>query len=262
MNLACSTLSFDAVPLAVAVQRIVELGFEAVDLACIDRWAHVSPWDIVEEATAPAQQIKQIQQDTGTRLVALNCGYELRRPEQEQSLVEALCTFARELGVGVVSIPAPAAGVDMEQAARRLARLNKTAEQMGRTLCVETHLGRLTETPAGAAALAEAVPGLALTLDASHFLAKGIAETEWRALYPLVRHVHLRDAGGPNRQLQTRWGEGDMPLEALVQGLAEAGYQGALTVEYIRPEKLGLSEDYPLEVEIRALRDRLRALLA
>ena len=252
MYLACSTLSFDELPLAVAAERIGQLGFDALELGCIDQWAHVSPWDLVEDRTVPVRQLKQIQQDTETRVIGLNCGYQLRRPEQEQTVVETLCAFARELGVGIVTIAAPEAQVPVSDAVRQLQRLVKAAGQMGRTLCVETHLGRLTETPSTTMSLLEQVPDLGLTLDASHYVARGLAETEWRTLYPRVRHVHLRDAGGAQRLLQTRMGQGDMPFEAVLGGLQEAGYQGAVVIEYLRPEKLGLGEDYPMLPELTA----------
>jgi sugar phosphate isomerase/epimerase len=261
MFVACSTLSFDEVPLAVAAQRITELGLEALEVGCIDQWAHCSPWDLAEDSAGAVRQMKQIQDETATRIVALNCGYQLRRPEQQQSLVEGICAFARQLGARVVNIPAPAAGTELAEAARSFQRLVKAAAQMGRTLCVETHSGCLTEDPEATAALLEQVPELGLTLDPSHYLAKGLAEADWRPLYPRVRQVHLRDAGGAARQLQTRMGQGDMPFEAIVSELKEARYDGALVIEYLRPQRLGLAEDYPVAPEISAARDRLTALL-
>ncbi len=261
MNLACSTLSFDELPLALAVERITQLGFDTFELGCIEEWAHASPWELVEDRAVRVRQIRQIQEQTETRVIALNCGFQLRRPEQERTLVETMCAFARELGVEIVTIPAPEAGVSAEEAVRRLQQATKAARGMGRTLCVETHVGRLTETPDGAAALLEKVPELCLTLDPSHYVSKGVQETHWQALYPRVKQVHIRDAGGPEHLLQTRMGQGEMPFEALVKGLKGAGYEGALVIEYLRPEKLGLSEDYPVAEQITSLKERLGPLL-
>jgi len=261
MYLACSTLCFDQLPLAVAVERIMQLGLDTFELGCIEEWAHASPWELVEDRGVPVRQIRQIQEQTETRVIALNCGFQVRRPEQEKTLVETMSAFARELGVEIVTIPAPEAGVGVEEGARRLQQAAKAAAGMGRTLCVETHVGRLTETPDGALSLLEKVPGLGLTLDPSHYVSKGVKETEWQALYPRVKQVHIRDAGGPEHLLQTRMGQGEMPFEAVVKGLKGSGYEGALVIEYLRPEKLGLTEDYPVAAEITSLKERLGPLV-
>jgi len=160
-----------------------------------------------------------------------------------------------------VIIPAPKPESSVEAETPRLRALVDVAGQHGRTLCLETHIDTLTQDPLTAERLAQEAQGLGLTLDPSHYLSQGRSEESWRCLYPYVRHVHLRDAGPGRERIQTRWGQGQLPLATLIQRLRAVNYQGALSVEYISPGRLGLNDNYPLAPEVRAAQEALvRAL--
>ena len=79
------------------------------------------------------------------------------------------------------------------------------ADASGVRLGIETHIGTLTEAPETALQLIQAVAGLGLTLDVSHYYCNS-REKAAEALLPFVYHVHLRDCGrgAENNELSHR----------------------------------------------------------
>jgi sugar phosphate isomerase/epimerase len=100
-------------------------------------------------------------------------------------------------------------------------------------LTVETHVGRLTELPDVAVRLCQEAEGVALTLDPSHYHAGPNRGADYAAVYPYVRHVHLRDAGRRWEEIQVPAGSGEVDFDALVRGLHGTGYEGKFAIEYI-----------------------------
>ena len=65
----------------------------------------------------------------------------------------------------------------------------------GLVLALMTDSTTLTADPAQAAALCKAVPGLALTLDPSHYIQGPHAGGNYDEVFPFVQNVLLRDTG-------------------------------------------------------------------
>ena len=81
--------------------------------------------------------------------------------------------------------------------ARAVEELAWRVEEAGRhgiTFGVEPHVGSLTADPQAAAALAQAVPGLTLTVDYTHFIRLGMADAEVEPLLAYASHFHVRGA--------------------------------------------------------------------
>lgn len=102
-------------------------------------------------------------------------------------------------------------------------------------LRVEPHLASIVSTPELVAALVEEVPGLRLTLDASHFVCQSITTDRIVPLAPLAGHAHVRSAkpGG----IQVHWRQNTTDFAALFRALDGAAYEGCLCVEYVPMEK-------------------------
>ena len=123
-------------------------------------------------------------------------------------------------------------GSDLGQEIDRLQDLVAVADASGVRLGIETHIGTLTEAPETALQLIQAVAGLGLTLDVSHYYCNS-REKAAEALLPFVYHVHLRDCGRGAENIQAPMGEGVVDFAHWFRLLQHNGYRGALTVEYI-----------------------------
>lgn len=119
----------------------------------------------------------------------------------------------------------------------------------------EPHIGSIASTPELALSLLEAVPGLGVTLDLSHFDVQAIPVERALALAPHARHVHVR-ASRPGA-IQVRWEQNEAEIGALVGALATAGYEGCFCVEYVPMPKWRCDE-----VDVVGESLRTRAALA
>ena len=159
--------------------------------------------------------------------------------------------------VTTITIPAAPAGTDPDREVKRLLPLQRLADTEGIVLTVPTRIGRLTEDPETCVRLCEGVPGLGLTLDPSHFLAGPHQGKPYEAVYPFVRHVHLRDTGrGPN-QLQVHVGQGEIEYGRVISHLERYDYDRLLTVD-IREVS---DENFRREHEVRKLKYLLESLV-
>jgi sugar phosphate isomerase/epimerase len=159
--------------------------------------------------------------------------------------------------VPVVSIEAGHIDTPIDDEAERLAKLLRIADGEGILLSVATLIGTHTQTPDGAVALCERVPGLGLTLDPSHYTAGPHQGKSYDAVFAHVRHVQLRDTGrGPN-QFQVRVGQGEIEYGRVVAQLARHRYGRALAVD-IRDIP---DAPFPMEPEVRKLKYLLESLV-
>ncbi|MHC5541244.1 sugar phosphate isomerase/epimerase family protein, partial [Singulisphaera rosea] len=85
--------------------------------------------------------------------------------------------------------------------------------------------------PSSALRLAEAVPGLTLTLDYTHFTLNGVPDTAIEPLLPHASHVHVRGAR-PGR-LQASFKENVIDYRRLFDRMGETGYHGWVGIEYV-----------------------------
>lgn len=164
--------------------------------------------------------------------------------------------MAKTLTVAVLTMPAAPLGTPFDHEVQRLTGLASHAMREGLVLAVATDSRTLTADPAVAVALCEAVPGLGLTLDPSHYI-QGPHRGDVDVLYPYVQNVHLRDTGKKPDEFQVRIGQGDVEYGRIVNLLERHGYVRGLTVSiFDRPENT-----FDVEVEVRKLKLLLESLL-
>lgn len=234
MQVAGSALTFSREPLGEAMDALRRLGFERVELAALQGWAHIDPSRLADDPEAQTAAVRLALAGAGVRAVALNAGLGDAAAAERQRRAQALFRLAAACGIPVVTLPAGPAGGGAAAAAADLRPMVGAAARHGVTLAVETHIGSVTQDPAAAAALCRAVPGLRLTLDPSHYWAGPAQGLGWEAAVPYVAHVHLRDAGlGGWPEIQVWPGLGAVDFAAVCGALRAAGYVGAHAVEYI-----------------------------
>jgi sugar phosphate isomerase/epimerase len=163
---------------------------------------------------------------TGAGDVGLPFVEELRR-------LAAVADLAVELGVPLVTVLGSPTGTKFAVAVDRLKAIREIHATRGLTTCMKTHRGLVGEMPDDAVRLCEAVPGLGLTLEASHFLVgANQGEPFWQVL-PYVRHVTLRDARIVPVSLQMAPGYGDVDFGQIISRLHDGGYEGQFAIEYV-----------------------------
>lgn len=253
MYVACSTLCFGKYPLERALRIIAELEFSKVDVAIREQGPHLRPSEVAEDVAAAAQSIR-----IGPSLTPAALNVELQaEPAEALRQLRSLCRLARVSAVTLITIPAAPAESDLDAEVERLSELVHFSNKEGVVLTVETRIGTLTETPQAAVELCKRVPGLGLTLDPSHYIAGPNQGKSHDAVYPFVRHVHLRDTGKTPEEFQVRVGQGEIEYGRIIAQLARHHYDRLLSVEITDiPDA-----PFAMEPEVRKLKYLLESLI-
>jgi sugar phosphate isomerase/epimerase len=258
MFVACSTLCFSSAPLESALRHIAELEFDKIELAVVEGGKHLRPSEVAEN---PELAIHRLRHGPSLTPAALSLDFggidaDATNPVFRKRF-EAMCRMAKPLTVAVLSIAASPLGTSFDDEVKRLTTLAGYAMREGLVLAVETHSQTLTSDPAAAVALCEAVPGLGLTLDPSHYIQGPHGGRDFDVVYPYVQNVHLRDTGKGPDEFQVRIGQGEVEYGRIVNLLERHGYDRGLTVAILDDP----ASSFDIEVEVRKLKLLLESLL-
>jgi sugar phosphate isomerase/epimerase len=256
MYVSCSTLCFSKEPLEAALRHIAELEFDKIELAVFEGGTHLRPSEVTENLDLAIHHLRQ-----GPSLIAAGLNLDFGDLEAEdpafRKRFEAMCRMAKTLTVAVLTIPAAPLGTSFDDEVKRLGALAGHAMREGLVLAVETHSRTLTADPATAVALCQAVPGLGLTLDPSHYIHGHNRVIDFDAVYPYVQNVHLRDTGKGPDEFQVRIGQGHIEYGRIVNLLERHGYDRGLTISILDTP----DAPFEVEVEVRKLKLLLESLL-
>ena len=149
-------------------------------------------------------------------------------------------------------------GTPIDDEVKRLELDRTNAMRKGLVLALLTHSETLTADPQVAVELCQAVPGLGLTLDPSHFLQGPQARRRFRLRFSLrpERAPCATPARRPG-EFQVRVGQGKIDYARIVNMLQRHGYNRALTVAHHRPAR----NPFDREVEVRKLKLLLETLI-
>jgi sugar phosphate isomerase/epimerase len=276
VELTCTSFSFPLLSFERALQAIALLDIPRFDVGAHEGASHIQPSDVEADPRAVADRIRRAADGAGLTASDFfpTFGHGFRdRPvnapdaetrRQNQSRFRALVACARAIGAGGITLLPGVVWDDLGPersfalAAEALGELVPVAHDAGLRLSVEAHLDSVAESPELARRLVEAVPGLKLTLDYSHFVAGGHAAEQVHQLVPHAGHFHARQAG-PGR-LQAGAGDGELDFADLVGRLKGAGYDGDLCVEYTWQEWRDCCHQDVVSESI-LLRDVLRAAM-
>lgn len=254
MFVACSTLCFGRLTLEAALDLISELEFSKFEAALYEQGNQLRPSEVAEDIGRAANRLRH---GPGLTPSAFALEIHAANAAEHDRQFKAVCRLARVSAVPLITIKAAAAGTNPDEEIKRLQQLVDVAAADGIQLSVSTITGTLTEDPEVALSLCQRVRGLALTLDPSHFIAGPHADKNHDALYPYVKHIHLRDTGrGPN-QMQVRIGQGEIEYGRIIAQLARYQYDRALCVDiYDIPDA-----PFAVQSEVRKLKYLLESLV-
>lgn len=235
MIVAGSTLLYSRYPFERACVALAARGFGAVDVGLQEGWAHFDPSATVDAVDAVAGRIEDVRAATGLTPVAFNVGLGDVAVDEQVERLRAVADVADAVGAPVLTLPAAGEAVALPDDIDRFGRLVEAVADRDATVTVETHYDTHAEDPAVARRYAEDVPGLGLTLDPGHFAVGPHWRPDVGSLVPHVEHVHLRQAGSSWEEIQLPAGDdrGRVDVARLLGELAEGGYEGALSVEYV-----------------------------
>jgi sugar phosphate isomerase/epimerase len=234
VRVAGSTLLYSRLSLDEACRRLSDLGFDAVDIAMQEGWAHVDPGETVDAVDTIVGHIETACDAAAVAPVAINASAGDVDLDTELARVVAVVEVANALDVNVVTLPAAPTAAPLTDDIDRFRVFHDAVEDSDIVLTVETHWGTHTEDPAVAAEYAAAVPGVGYTLDPGHLvIGDHDADPPYRDLLADVEHVHIRQAGSGWEEIQRPVEDGRIDIGAFVNDLRDVGYDGAITVEYI-----------------------------
>ncbi len=277
MAFTCTSFSFPLLSLADAAKVIGLLGIANLDVGAHEGGCHVQPSQVEANPRATIESIRRAVGEAGVGVSdffpTFGEGFRgrpvnsLNPSEREANLrrFRSIVEVSKAIGAkGITLLPGVVwdeIGPDrsFELSIEGLRRLVPIAHDAGLRLSVECHLESVAESPTKARELIEAVPGLALTLDYSHFVAGGYSADDVHPLVPLAGHFHARQARAGFLQSSRR--DGTLNFPDIVRRLKAAGYPGDLCLEYTWQEWRGANNVDVLSETI-LLRDELAAALS
>lgn len=251
MYVAASTLCYASLSLEDALRNLTELGFSRVEIAVSETGNHLKPSEISNKFESSLHRICDASPLT---VVAFfvdlpGSGEQLMKPFHK------ICRFAKQAMVTSITIPSSPLGTPFNTEIERLRNLSALAVGEGLLLSIKTQIDRLTQDPDTAVELCQAVSGLGLTLDPSHYLCGPHQGRGYEQVFPYVYHVHLRDSR--RDRFQIRVGQGEIEYGKLVGQLERFKYRRALCVEILElPD-----DEFDRAAELRKIRLLLDSLV-
>ena len=247
MFIAASTRCFWDKSFDEACGCIADLEYDKIEIWLHENGDHLKPSAIAADPEAEAARLRDM-----TRLtpVALYLNHDVGGNEFSQ-----IVQFAKLIKVAQITLDGAGLGTPFNTEIDRLRALCETAGRDGVRLSIRTESGSLTQDPHTAVELCQAVRGLGITLDPSHYLFGRREPVSYEIVYPHVLHVHLRDTSA--EELQVQVGLGEIDYSRLINQLRHEAYTRALAVDLI-PEK---TNPETRQLEMRKLRLLLESLL-
>jgi len=273
LPLACADFTFPLLPHDHALALIAMLEMDGVDVGLFEGRSHLWPSREFARLPASARELRQKLEDRGLKAAdtflqmdgdfipyAINHPETERRAKARDWFLRTL-EYARELGAAhVTTLPGVAFSGEsptssLRRAQEELAWRLERAREASITFSVEAHVGSIVPDPESARRLVEAVPGLTLTLDYTHFTRIGLPDRVVEPLVPLASHFHVR--GAREGRLQASFEENTIDYARVLQLMHAGGYAGYLGIEYVWIDWEHCNEVDNLSETIR-FRDHLR----
>ncbi|MGC9316465.1 MAG: sugar phosphate isomerase/epimerase family protein [Armatimonadota bacterium] len=272
MKLAYGTYAMPTVPLEEAIPLIAEIGYEGIEICISER--HGSALD--QLGPGRRERLRELLREHGLGVPAIFFLGGIYTPDDEThhtnlDSISGCAHLARDLGLPEPPVIALGFGgsPDDWQAVRprlieQLRDLGELAERESLVVAGEAHSRGAVNSTQRVLEVLEAVgdPRVRLHFDIVHFFLGGeeIAECVSR-LVPWTAHTHVTDAvPHPDGNFDPRLpGEGELDIEAYVRAMAEAGWDGYITLEV--SGMIWGADDYDPEGAARQCYDELSAAL-
>ncbi len=248
MHIAASTRCYGSESLRECCIKLVDHGFRKVELCLNETGAVLRPSEVHADLDMACARYSET-----TRLTPTALDLEI---DVDMDTFQSIVTFAKRLRLTQISVVSSPVGTPFNTEIDRLRELVQIASHDAVKVSMKTHRGCLTEDPHTAVELCQAVKGLGITLDVSHYICGPRRTVEYDMVFPYVFHCHFRDTL-PD-QLQVQAGLGEVDYSRIISMLRQAGFNGTLSVDLL-PGADDEGFDYPLEM--RKLRLLLESLL-
>ncbi len=274
LQFACADFTFPLLPHEKVLSLIAMLDCEGVDIGLFSGRSHLTAESEFQQINQRARLLKTqledrglvatdvyLQLDTDLSLFAINHPDNTRRQYARDNFLK-LIDYAAELSADhITTLPGMYFNNEEKTASLKLAyeELNWRLEQVtgsGLSFGVEAHVGSPFVTPEDAKALIDAVPGLTLTLDYTHFIRNGYTQEEVDPLLVYASHFHAR--GARKGQLQVSMTNNTIDYLKIIENLKKIDYSGWIGLEYIWINWEGCNQVDTLSETIR-LRDIIKA---
>lgn len=244
---AASTSSFADLPFDEACRQIADLEYDRVEIWMSEAGEHLRPSSVAADPDRFYAHFREL-----TRLTPVAICLE---DDLDQDAFRGIARVAKLFRITQVTLPAGPLGTPFNTEIDRLRTMLAIAGESGIRLSIKTRIGHLTEDPHTAVELCQAVPGLGLTLDPSHFMCGPNRGRPFDQVFPHVYHVHLRDS--TSEALQVQVGLGEVDYSRLIAQLRRHGFDQALSVDLL-PAHL---DPAARPLELRKLRMLLETLI-
>jgi len=246
---AASTACFANLPLAAALERLVELEFTKVEIVVREDGNQLRPSEVLHDLESAVQACRETH-----RLKPVAYTVDIRADDElYYQQFAACCKLAKATKVVSITVPAAELGTPFNAEIERLRELVRIGAMDGVLVSVKTETGRITQDPDTAVVLCSNVKTLGLTLDPSHYVCGPHGGASFDQVIPHVYHVQLRDTS--KEQIQVRVGQGQVEYSRLIAQLNRVQYNRALSVEISAMHGV----DHP--AEIRKMRLLLESLM-
>ncbi len=248
-KLACADFTFPLLSHPQALQLIAMLGFDGVDIGLFEERSHLWPSRAFAEPAKSARELKGALNEVGLhpadiflQMAPDFATYAINHPDasrRQKARDWFLCALDYAAACGCRHVTTlPGVHFEAEPYADSLARcveeLNWRVEQArARDIVfgVEAHVGCLVPTPPQVEKLVQAVPGLTLTLDYTHFTRAGLPDSAVEPLLRYASHFHVR--GACEGRLQTGFNANTIDYACVEAAMEAAGYAGWVGIEYV-----------------------------
>jgi len=223
-------------------------GFADIDLLAINTWCHINPAVLASDFDKTLAGAEAVFKKHRLSMKAMNVGFSCqmhdRRPasvRQNLGECEAICKFMDYFGAKTASLqplqndPLRNKGAALDEALgdciASLGEYYGCMSAHGIKLGLELHVNSPFENRAAVERLLAEIPGAGIAYDPSHQAMQGIGLEESEFTMKNTVHAHLRDAG-PG-EMQTKVGKGAVDFEWVMRKLAENGYAGMYSIEFL-----------------------------
>ena len=247
LKLACADFTFPLLPYDAVLDLIAAMGFTGVDIGLFQNRSHLQPSDQYTDVLGNAKALKAkldarglvatdifLQADNDFYAFPFNSSDPAKLAHARDLFAKTLA-YAQAAGSPHVTIlPGVVEDDGYEASFARCAEGLKwcvaEAQKAGIILGTEAHVGSIASNPAQAERMVQAVPGLTLSLDYTHFVRMGMNDRDLDFLLQYAHHFHARGAA-PGR-LQTTMSESAIDYARVVKKMKEINYPGWVGVEY------------------------------
>jgi sugar phosphate isomerase/epimerase len=248
---AASTECFPDSPLDTALERLVDLEYNRVEIALRERGHQLRPSEVHANLEQAVQACRETHRLTP---VAYTVDIDAEGDVYYEQFA-ACCRLAKATKVVTITVPSGELGTPFNAEIERLRELVRIGSLDGVQIGLKTEVGRMSQDPNTAIVLCDNVKGLGITLDPSHFVFGPNKGANYDQILKYVIHLQLRDT--TKEKLQVRVGQGEIEYGRLVTQLGRYKYNRALCVSILDNHEA----DVDHMAEMRKMRLLLESLL-